>query len=192
MLDLKPSSLTHDQQSFAASTITAVYPVRTLGEVLPFQQFDTVTISQNGNTILAGLVSSIEKTYSGSSRAWKIVFSDPWYYLDNCFALDSEWKPVFSMWNKVSGGGGIIPKISISSALSRVLNLAKHHPADYELQISDDKMLIPWNASCDTLGNLLQSIRRWSPRMATYYDYSGARPKLLITDYDALTPISLP
>lgn len=192
MLDLKPSSLTHDQQSFSTSTITAVYPVRTLGEVLPFQQFDTVTISQNGNTILAGLVSSIEKTYSGSSRAWKIVFSDPWYYLDNCFALDSNWKPVFSMWNKVSGGGGIVPKISISSALSRVLNLAKHHPADYELRISDDKMLIPWNASCDTLGSLLQSIRRWSTRMATYYDYSGARPKLVITDYDALTPISLP
>ena len=76
MLALKPSSLTHDQQSFSASTITAVYPVRTLGEVLPFQQFDTVTISQNGNTILSGLVSSIEKTYSGSSRAWKIVFSE--------------------------------------------------------------------------------------------------------------------
>lgn len=192
MLDLKPSSLTHDQQSFSTSTITAVYPVRTLGEVLPFQQFDTVTISQNGNTILAGLVSSIEKTYSGSSRAWKIVFSDPWYYLDNCFALDSEWKPVFSMWQSTGGGNEIIPKISISSALSRVLNLAKHHPADYELRISDDKMLIPWNASCDTLGSLLQSIRHWSPRMVTYYDYSGARPKLIITDYDVLTPISLP
>ena len=192
MLALKPSSLNHAQRSFSTSTITAVYPVRTLDEVLPFQQFDTVTISQNGNTILAGLVSSIEKTYSGSSRAWKIVFSDPWYYLDNCFALYSEWKPVFSMWQSTGGGNEIIPKISISSALSRVLNLAKHHPADYELRISDDKMLIPWNASCDTLGSLLQSIRHWSPRMVTYYDYSGARPKLIITDYDALTPISLP
>lgn len=192
MLALKPSSLTHDQQSFSVSTITAVYPVRTLGEVLPFQQFDTVAISQNGNTILSGLVSSIEKAYSGSSRAWKIVFSDPWYWMENCFALDNDWKPVFSMWNKVSGGGGIIPKISLSAALSRVLNLAKHHPADYELRISDDKMLIPWNASCDTIGSLLQSIRRWSPRMVSYYDYSGARPKLIITDYDALTPISLP
>lgn len=192
MLALKPSSLTHDQQSFSVSTITAVYPVRTLGEVLPFQQFDTVAISQNGNTILSGLVSSIEKAYSGSSRAWKIVFSDPWYWMENCFALDNDWKPVFSMWNKVSGGGGIIPKISLSAALSRVLNLAKHHPADYELRISDDKMLIPWNAYCDTIGSLLQSIRRWSPRMVSYYDYSGARPKLIITDYDALTPISLP
>ena len=110
MLALKPSSLTHDQQSFSASAITAVYPVRTLGEVLPFQQFDTVTISQNGNTILSGLVSSIEKAYSGSSRAWKIVFSDPWYWLDNCFALDSEWKPVFSMWNNVSGGAASFPR----------------------------------------------------------------------------------
>lgn len=192
MLALKPSTLTHDQQSFSASTITAVYPVRTLGEVLPFQQFDTVTISQNGNTILSGLVSSIEKTYSGSSRAWKIVFSDPWHWLEHCFALDNDWKPVFSMWREVSGGGAIIPKISLSSAFSRVLNLAKHHPADYELRISDDKMLIPWNASCDTIGSLLQSIRRWSPRMVSYYDYSAARPKLIITDYDALTPISLP
>jgi len=192
LLALKPSSLNHEQRSFSTSTITAVYPVRALDEVLPFRQFDTVTISQNGNTILAGLVSSIEKTYSGSSRAWKIVFSDPWYYLDNCFALDSEWKPVFSMWQSTGGGNEIIPKISISSALSRVLNLAKHHPADYELRISDDKMLIPWNASCDTLGSLLQSIRHWSPRMVTYYDYSGARPKMIITDYDVLTPISLP
>lgn len=192
MLALKPSSLTHDQKSFSASTITAVYPVRTLDEVLPFHQFDTVTISQNGKTILAGLVSSIEKVYSGSSRSWRIVFSDPWYYLANCFALESEWKPVFNIWHSASGEYSIIPKISLTDALTRVLDLAKHHPADYELRISDDKMLIPWNASCDTLGSLLQSIRHWSPRMVTYYDYSGARPKLIITDYDALTPIALP
>lgn len=185
----------HDQQSFSVSTITAVYPVRTLGEVLPFKQFDTVTISQNGKTILSGLVSSIEKIYSGSNRSWEIVFSDPWYYLENCFALDSEWKPVFSMSTAASSssGGAIIPKTKITDALTRVLNLAKHHPADYELKISEDKMLIPWNASCDTIASLLQSIRRWSPRMVSYYDYSsGTRPKLIITDYDALTPISLP
>lgn len=192
MLTLKPSSLTHDQQSFSSSTITAVYPVRTLGEVLPYKQFDTVTISQNGKTILAGLVSSIEKVYSGSSRSWRIVFSDPWYYLANCYALESEWKPVFNIWYSASGEYSIIPKISLTDTLTRVLDLAKHHPADYELKINSDKMLIPWNASCDTLASLLQSIRRWSPRMVSYYDYNGARPRLIITDYDSLTPISLP
>jgi len=161
---------------------------------LPFKQFDTVTISQNGKILLVGLVSSIEKVFNGSSRSWQIVFSDPWYFLDNCFALDASWKPVFSMWSETSsgGGGGIVPKMSIAAALKRVLNLAKHHPADYELRISSNKMLIPWNISCDTLGSLLQSIRRWSPRMVSYYDYTYTRPRLIITDYDALEPISLP
>lgn len=70
--------------------------------------------------------------------------------------------------------------------------MANHHPATYELRISNDKQLIPWNASCDTLESLLQSIRRWSPRMVSYYDYTGEKPKLIITDYDSLEPISLP
>ena len=191
MLALKPSSLTHDQQSFSTSTITAVYPVRTLGETLPYKQFDTVTISQNGQVILVGLVSNIEKVYSGSQRSWRIVFSDPWYYLANCYALENGWQPTFGLFPR-KGVEGIIPKVNLSGALSSVLDMAKHHPASYELRIRDDKQLIPWNASCDTLQSLLQSIRRWSPRMVSYYDYTGERPKLIITDYDSLEPISLP
>ena len=185
MLALKPSSLTHDQQSFSTSTITVVYPVRTLGETLPYKQFDTVTISQNGQVILVGLVSNIEKVYSGSQRSWRIVFSDPWYYLANCYALENGWQPTFGLFPR-KGVEGIIPKVNLSGALSSVLDMAKHHPASYELRIRDDKQLIPWNASCDTLQSLLQSIRRWSPRMVSYYDYTGERPKLIITDYDAL------
>ena len=38
-------------------------------------------------------------------------------------------------------------------------------------------LLYTSNASCDTLQSLLQSIRRWSPRMVSYYDYTGERPK---------------
>ena len=191
MLALKPSSLTHEQQSFSTSTITAVYPVRTLGETLPYKQFDTVTISQNGQVLLVGLVSNIEKVYSGSQRSWRIVFSDPWYYLANCYALENGWQPTFGLFPR-KGVEGIIPKVNLSGALSSVLDMAKHHPASYELRIRDDKQLIPWNASCDTLQSLLQSIRRWSPRMVSYYDYTGERPKLIITDYDSLEPISLP
>lgn len=94
MLGLKPSSLTHDQQSFSASTITAVYPVRTLGEVLPFQQFDTVTISQDGNTILSGLVSSIE-TDPEDSPSTVIVFCDassrPYYSFSGEWTMGMDW-----------------------------------------------------------------------------------------------------
>lgn len=138
-----------------------------------------------------GIVSNIDKVFSGRERSWKIVFSDPWYYLAHCYALNNGWEPTFGLRPRESVSG-IIPKISLSQALSSVLNMANHHPAAYELRISDDKLLIPWNASCDTLESLLQSIRRWSPRMVSYYDYTGAQPKLVITDYDALEPISLP
>ncbi len=138
-----------------------------------------------------GLVSNIEKVYSGSQRSWRIVFSDPWYYLANCYALNNGWQPTFRLLPRL-GGDGIIPKVRLSGALSTVLSMANHHPATYELRISNDKQLIPWNASCDTLESLLQSIRRWSPRMVSYYDYTGEKPKLIITDYDSLEPISLP
>jgi len=188
LLGLKPSSLIHDQQSFSVSTITAIYPVRTLGETLPYNQFDTVSISRDGVAILVGLVSSVEKVYSGQARSWKIVFSDPWYYLENCYALKGGWRPVYNLY----ASDNVIPKAKISDAIKGVLDTAKHHPATYELRINDDKLIIPWNASCDTIGSLLQSIRRWSPRMVSYYDYSGNQPKLIITDYDSLEPISMP
>ena len=43
-------------------------------QTLPYKQFDTVTISQNGQVILVGLVSNIEKVYSCSQRSWRDVY----------------------------------------------------------------------------------------------------------------------
>lgn len=193
LLALKPSSLTHDLQSFSVSTIVAEYPVRLLGDVLPYNQFDKVTIRQGSQTLLVGLVSKIEKVYSGSARSWRITFADNWYYLENCLALANSWRPVFNMW-KIVGvpADNVVPKASIKATLESALSLAPHHDADYEVRITNEKMLIPWNTQCSTIANLLQVIRRWHPRMVSYYDYSGSRPKLIITDYDSLSPISLP
>ncbi len=143
-----------------------------------------------------GIVQSVEVSNSGSERVWNIVFADCYYYLEHCFALVNEWQPTFKLFKvakqAANAQGDVVQKISVSAAFKAVLSLAKHHQADYELRIADNKMLIPWSASCDTVGSLIASIRRWCPRMVSFYDYSGERPKLVITDYDSQEPLILP
>ncbi len=85
-------------ESFAPSTIAATFPYRNLGDNPAFDQLEEVTIKRNGQTMLVGIVQSVEVSNSGSERVWNIVFADCYYYLEHCFALVNEWQPTFRLF----------------------------------------------------------------------------------------------
>ena len=195
---LKSAQLQYNILSYSVLSLT--YEGR-----CPFVHKEKVRVLLKKTVLLEGMVLMGATSCSGATQSISLQIVDDFYLLDKTPFIgyvDEEGEkitknPYLAVVNGYNprmwagdptdyGQGGIV---EIKRALKGILNTAlinKVIDVDIVLDVDEKAQMVPFMVASSTYGDLVRSILKWRPNTASYFDYSGAKPALHITEHSLL------